>query len=116
MFKKSTPFHFSAVAGAVLAACTGQSAYAQTTAVDEKQIEKVEVTATRRSGTLQEVPINISALTSDVLQQQNIEDLDAVARWVPGLTVTDQGGTVLTCSTSTMLFTELVPDVAIRAR
>jgi outer membrane receptor protein involved in Fe transport len=38
------------------------------------------------------VPINISALTSDVLDQQNIEDLDGVARWVPGLTVTDQGG------------------------
>ena len=92
MHSKSAPFHISAVAGAVLAACSSQSVYAQTVAVDEKQIEKVEVTATRRSGTLQEVPINISALTSDVLDQQNIEDLDGVARWVPGLTVTDQGG------------------------
>uniref|UniRef100_UPI001237ACC8 TonB-dependent receptor n=2 Tax=Gammaproteobacteria TaxID=1236 RepID=UPI001237ACC8 len=92
MHSKSAPFHISAVAGAVLAACASPSVYAQTVTVDEKQIEKVEVTATRRSGTLQEVPINISALTSDVLDQQNIEDLDGVARWVPGLTVTDQGG------------------------
>lgn len=92
MFKKSAPFHLSAVTGAVLAACTSQSAPAQTVEIDEKQIETVEVTATRRSGSLQEVPINISALTSDVLDQQNIEDLDGVARWVPGLTVTDQGG------------------------
>ena len=92
MHSKSAPFHISAVAGAVLAACSSPSVYAQTVTVDEKQIEKVEVTATRRSGTLQEVPINISALTSDVLDQQNIEDLDGVARWVPGLTVTDQGG------------------------
>lgn len=92
MHCKSAPFHISAVAGAVLAACSSQGVFAQTVAVDEKQIEKVEVTATRRSGTLQEVPINISALTSDVLDQQNIEDLDGVARWVPGLTVTDQGG------------------------
>jgi outer membrane receptor protein involved in Fe transport len=92
MYKKSAPFHFSAIAGAVLAACAGPNVYAQTVEIDEKQIETVEVTATRRSGTLQEVPINISALTSDVLDQQNIEDLDAVARWVPGLTVTDQGG------------------------
>lgn len=92
MFKKSAPFHFSAVAGAVLASFASQNVCAQDVAINEKQIEKVEVTATRRSGTLQEVPINISALTSDVLDQQNIEDLDAVARWVPGLTVTDQGG------------------------
>lgn len=89
MFKKSAPFHFSAVAGAVLASFASQNVCAQDVAINEKQIEKVEVTATRRSGTLQEVPINISALTSDVLDQQNIEDLDAVARWVPGLTVTD---------------------------
>ncbi len=55
-------------------------------------IETIEVTATRRAGSLQEAPLNITALTSDTLAEQNIADLDDVARWVPGLTITDQGG------------------------
>lgn len=54
-------------------------------------IEKIQVTATRRTGSVQEIPINISALSSDVLQQQNIEELTDIARWVPGLTIQDQG-------------------------
>jgi iron complex outermembrane receptor protein len=58
----------------------------------DNQIEKIEITATRRSGSVQEAPLNITALTSDTLSEQNIGDLDDVARWVPGLTVTDQGG------------------------
>ena len=85
-------FSRSAIACAVMAAFGPAITQAQETTQAEKQIEKIEVTATRRSGSLQEVPINISALTSDVMVQQNIEDLDDVARWVPGLTVTDQGG------------------------
>ncbi|WP_218313285.1 TonB-dependent receptor [Alteromonas antoniana] len=89
---KGKPFAVSVVAGAVFTALSGTAAIAQEATVSEKQIEKIEVTATRRSGTLQEVPINISAITSETLAQQNIEDLDGVARWVPGLTVTDQGG------------------------
>lgn len=80
------------VAGAVIAAFNPVMAVGQETSIADKEIEKIEVTATRRSGSLQEVPLNISALTSDVMAQQNIENLDDVARWVPGLTVTDQGG------------------------
>ena len=92
MHYKGSTFGYSLVAGAVFTALTSSAVVAQEVTVDEKQVETIEVTATRRSGTLQEVPINISAITSDVLAQQNIEDLDSVARWVPGLTVTDQGG------------------------
>ena len=80
------------IAGAVLAACSPAIVVAQNAPIADKEIEKIEVTATRRSGSLQEVPLNISALTSDVMEQQNIEDLNDVARWVPGLTITDQGG------------------------
>jgi len=85
-------FVYSAIAVAIAGALASPQVLAQEAQATEKQIEKIEVTATRRSGSLQEVPINISALTSDVMAQQDIEDLDDVARWVPGLTVTDQGG------------------------
>ena len=55
-------------------------------------LETIEVTATRRAGSLQEVPINISAVTNDLMEQQDLEELEDIARWVPGLTVNDQGG------------------------
>ena len=54
--------------------------------------EVIEVTATRRSGTVQEAPLNITALADDVMKNQNIGELADVARWVPGLTIADQGG------------------------
>lgn len=57
-----------------------------------KGVEVIEVTATRRAGSLQEVPINISAVTNDLMEQQDIEEIEDIARWVPGLTIADQGG------------------------
>ncbi|OHU93419.1 TonB-dependent receptor [Pseudoalteromonas byunsanensis] len=58
----------------------------------DKSLEVIQITATRRSGSIQEAPLNITALDSDVMRDQNIGELADVARWVPGLTVTDQGG------------------------
>jgi outer membrane receptor protein involved in Fe transport len=61
-------------------------------AAKDEGIEKIEVTATRRASTVQEIPVNITALDGDVLADQDIGELADVARWVPGLTVQDQGG------------------------
>jgi len=55
-------------------------------------IEHIEVTGSRRVSTIQEASINITALDGDVMRDQNISQLSDVARWVPGLTVQDQGG------------------------
>ena len=63
----------------------------QETAKD-KSLEVIEVTATRRSGSVQNAPLNITALDADIMKDQNISELADVARWVPGLTITDQGG------------------------
>ena len=68
------------------------SAYAESAPKAEKSIEVIEVTATRRSGSAQEAPLNITAMDADVMKDQNIAQLEDVARWVPGLTITDQGG------------------------
>lgn len=58
----------------------------------EDGIEHIEVTGSRRVSTVQDAPINITALDADVMKEQNITQLSDVARWVPGLTVQDQGG------------------------
>ena len=58
----------------------------------EKSLEVIEITATRRSGSVQEAPLNITALDADLMKDQNISELADIARWVPGLTITDQGG------------------------
>lgn len=55
-------------------------------------IERIKVTASRRASTVQEAPLNITALDGDVMKDQNITQLSDVARWVPGLTISDQGG------------------------
>jgi len=73
---------------------TSQTASAQEVPLNAaiSSVERIEVTATRRSGTVQDVPINISALSPDLIEQQDINELEDIAKWVPGLTITDQGG------------------------
>ena len=55
-------------------------------------IERIEVTGSRRSSSVQEAPLNITALDADIMADQNITQLSDIARWVPGLTIPDQGG------------------------
>lgn len=55
-------------------------------------IERIQVTASRRASTVQDAPLNITALDSDVMKNQNIGKLTEIARWVPGLSIPDQGG------------------------
>jgi outer membrane receptor protein involved in Fe transport len=62
------------------------------TAETEKSLEIIQITATRRSGSIQDAPLNITALDADIMKNQNVNELADVARWVPGLTITDQGG------------------------
>lgn len=66
------------------------NSYAEESAADG--IERIQVTASRRASTVQEAPLNITALDGDVMKDQNITQLSDVARWVPGLSVADQGG------------------------
>ena len=51
----------------------------------------IVVTATRRSTTLQDVPINISAVGSEELARQRIDDVRDIADFTPGMTISDTG-------------------------
>jgi len=66
--------------------------YAKTEEATVVGIERIEVSASRRSSSVQEAPLNITALDGDVMKDQNISQLSDIARWVPGLTISDQGG------------------------
>lgn len=48
----------------------------------------IVVTATKRSESLQDVPVSVTAVTQDVLERQNVRELDDVTKLVPGLTIT----------------------------
>lgn len=54
-------------------------------------LERVTVTATRRAESVQDVPFNITAVTSELIQEKGITGLADLSRNVPGLFVIDQG-------------------------
>ncbi len=57
----------------------------------ENAVEEITVTATRRAESIQDIPINISALSGRNIEEQGLQDLSELAQWVPGLSVIDQG-------------------------
>jgi iron complex outermembrane receptor protein len=81
-----TPFQVSTLSAAI--AATLVSGY---TTAQESLLEEVIVTATRRAQSVQDIPINITALSSGFIERQRITDLSDIARVVPGLTLVDQG-------------------------
>lgn len=57
----------------------------------QAQLEEVIVTATRRSESIQDIPLNISAVSGDQIDSQGLSNLADVMRWVPGIHIVDQG-------------------------
>ncbi len=56
------------------------------------QMEEITVTSTKRNEKLKDVPIAVSVFTGAQLAQEHIEDVEDLARSVPGLTFSTQGG------------------------
>ena len=84
--RNNTTFQLSALSAAIASALLSGYATAQ-----EAMLEEVIVTATRRSESLQDIPINITALSSTIIERDRLTDLSDIARMVPGMTVVDQG-------------------------
>ena len=60
-------------------------------AADKTMIEEVVVTASRRAENVQDIPINITAVSSDQLKELRLHNISYIAHYVPGLTVVDRG-------------------------
>jgi outer membrane receptor protein involved in Fe transport len=84
----------------MLGGLSASPAFAQTTPAasgnnssSTASVDEVVVTATRRATTIQNSPINISAVTSQTLQTQRIDDVKSLGAFTPGVTVADTGPT-----------------------
>ena len=60
-------------------------------AADKTMIEEVVVTASRRAENVQDIPINITAVSGDQLNALRLHNISDIAHYVPGLTVVDRG-------------------------
>ena len=78
----------SAVA-AVLAASPTQAVWAQ--AAPSGGLEEVVVTAQRRTENLQDVPLSITALSGDTLNQLNVSTVEEFVRFLPSVTTASIG-------------------------
>ncbi|MEZ5953844.1 MAG: TonB-dependent receptor [Hyphomonas sp.] len=90
--KTSLMKHVSLVAlagGAVFAAAAQD---ATTTEDTELRAQTITVTATRRAGDVQDIPLNIAAVGASQIEEQGFDELSDVLAFVPGINVVDRGG------------------------
>jgi iron complex outermembrane recepter protein len=77
---------------AVMATGLVLPATAQEDTEDELRVEAVTVTATRRAESVQDIPLNISAVGDQQIEEQGFDELADVLAYVPGINIVDRGG------------------------
>lgn len=80
-------------AGGISAPALANDEATKATASDYSEAGTIMVTARRRAENLLEVPLAISAMTSDQLRQSGTEGLEDLAKTTPGLSFQSIGGT-----------------------
>jgi len=79
------------IAAAIAAALAGARAAHGADAGDQPVLQEVTVTANRREENVLTVPYNISAISSQQIEDANLKDLQSLTRMVPGLVSADLG-------------------------
>ena len=64
---------------------------AASTTTDDADTNDIIVTGSRRQTTLQDAPINISAISAETIKNQRLDDIRSLASFTPGVTVADTG-------------------------
>jgi outer membrane receptor protein involved in Fe transport len=72
-------------AGACFATLSGANAATDTETAAPAALEEIVVTATRREESISRVPISITAINQEMLDQKGIKDFSDVARYTPGV-------------------------------
>ena len=80
-------FTGAAIAALLLVMHPGGLAQAQTAATTPESIDEIVVTATRRSEVLSRVPISVTALNQDSLDERGIKDFQDMVRYTPGINI-----------------------------
>ncbi|MGH8635183.1 MAG: TonB-dependent receptor, partial [Burkholderiales bacterium] len=92
-----TTIRFAFVGGAAISiALGGGSAWAQQAPGERVALGEVVVTAQKREETLREVPLSVSVISSQQLEDFHVTRLTDIAAYVPGLQVTSSGAPGLT--------------------
>jgi iron complex outermembrane recepter protein len=80
------------------ALCVGPQAYAQTAAEEEEPttLATMTVTAQKREEAMQDVPISVTALPEQLLQDTGVRDIKDLQVLVPGMTVTSTQSEAIT--------------------
>jgi iron complex outermembrane receptor protein len=73
------------IAGCYATAVSGANADATTESTTPVALEEITVTATRREESISRVPISITAMNQEMLEQKGIKDFADVARYTPGV-------------------------------
>ncbi len=81
-------------AAAAAASATGGIAMAQTAGVAESEgpsLQEIVVTATRREESASKIPISITAVSQDTMDELGVKDFQDLARYVPGVNIDPTG-------------------------
>lgn len=93
----NTMFRSALMSATMLMGVSAQPLLAQDAAAeadadaDSTNRDVIVVTATRRATSIQDVPINISAIGSEQLARQRIDDVRDISDFTPGITIVDTG-------------------------
>jgi iron complex outermembrane receptor protein len=87
---RSALFSASMLTGAFAVSPAATAADAAAAYADDG-VDAIVVTATRRSTSLADVPINISAIGAEQLKTQQVHDIRALADFTPGVTINQTG-------------------------
>ena len=85
------------IGGSLVAMCAGAPALAQDSdtgaeAEEAPASNQIIVTATRRSETVQDIPLNIAAVGAEQIEEQGLDELSDLLAFVPGINIVDRGG------------------------
>jgi iron complex outermembrane recepter protein len=83
--------HESANAQGAANPSQGSAAPHAASLLDTDSLEEILVTATKRKESLQKIPISVTALSGQDLQDRNAVNFDDYARTIPGVSFTDLG-------------------------